>query len=122
MSDDNGHTLGGKYGIAGNDLAAWLLGRGHGELLALTTDELKLDPPRCPTCGRRDAMRYRGEYWLCIGQAPYAHKAAHVAIPTPLQDIPPYKGDLLAVTDKMVDVVYTKEPHEKCATWKYKVT
>ena len=99
---DNGASYAGQYGIANNHYAAWLIGRGYGELLALTPSEMQapLTPPKCTaprshTDGRTGAlvderygppcertMLYRGAYWLCPAHA----KPVRVTIPPRLAE------------------------------------
>lgn len=146
---DNHASLAGMYGTANNQLAAWLLGRGQGELLALSPAELRRDmpAPRCKAgaeeqstktgrwhpikgkaCG--ETMRYRPTGWAC-----YQHKEPQrQPLGMVLQDAPTlidfgdgpekYVGSiaqLLAMAGKTVDVAYKADRAGEKATWRYVV-
>jgi hypothetical protein len=147
VAQDNGASLGGRYGIANNYIAAWLLGRGQGELLALTPDELQR-PLVAPICtiqrevlnanGRWQKkpgkcccpMLYRPHGWSC-----YEHKTpARKPLGMVLQEAPQLidygqgpetmKGwsldDLMALADKTVDAEYSA-PNGGRPQWRYVV-
>lgn len=103
-SRDAGHSFAGLYGLT-NPIVTWLIGRGYGELVALTPEEMRKEEhaPSCRalaekaeanargkwiwkkqkyTCGA--LMRYRPEGWVC-----YEHKApVRVKRPPRLQEEP----------------------------------
>lgn len=119
-SRDNGHSFAGLYGLS-NPIVTWLIGRGQGELVALTPDELHkvAAQPNCPSClrsGQRNPMHWRGKEWVC-----YDHKKPiRETIPPRLQELPPGPRwqDCIG---KEVDLVYTKADGESRASWKYVV-
>lgn len=133
-SVDNGHTLAGKYGFT-NPIIGWLINRGYGELVALTTDELQAEEisPKCQgrlarlnkrgewepdDTDRRclQPMRYRPEGWVCYE---HAEPVREPRAPR-LQKIPPPPFSWHDVVGKEVDLVYSSQPGER-PSWKYVV-
>lgn len=148
LTRDNGASLAGRYGIVNNQIAAWLLGRGQGELLALTPDELR-KPMTAPICtsqceelSRKTSrwqkkpgmcarpMLYRPHGWVC-----YEHKTPQrKPLGMVLQDAPQLidygegavtmKGfgvaDLVAIAGKTVDAEYSAPDGGK-PRWRYVV-
>ena len=147
MSVDNGHSFAGLYGL-GNPTVTWLIGRGFGELVALTPEQMR-QPEQSTSCVARGEeqlrngkwrrvsgkcgakMRFRPEGWVC-----YEHETP-VRVPRPmrLQEPPrlidfgngegpvPYKGSidqLLYLADKQVDVIYSNDDG-RGGRWKYLV-
>jgi hypothetical protein len=132
-SIDNGHSFAGKYGL-GNPIVTWLISRGMGELVALTPEEMQKPEavPKCPspTSQRIDhakgeyydvnepckaPMLYRAQGWVC-----YEHATpVRVRRQPRLQEMPEYQGRSWDAIGSEVDLVYTKEDHEKRPTWKY---
>ncbi|OGT54316.1 MAG: hypothetical protein A3E01_15235 [Gammaproteobacteria bacterium RIFCSPHIGHO2_12_FULL_63_22] len=145
---DNFASFGGMYGL-GNPTVTWLIGRGFGELVALTPEQMR-QPEQAPKCtaraeglnprgkwrrvgGRCDAtMRYRPEGWVCYehGTPVRARRAMRLQEAPRLIDYGdglgavPYKGsivELVWLADKQVDVVYQRDPGARVASWRYVV-
>lgn len=149
LARDNGASLAGRYGIANNHIAAWLLARGQGELLALTPDELR-KPMQAPMCRAQKEeqdkkwrwhrkpgqccrpMLYRPQGWSC-----YEHKETQrQPLGMVLQDAPQLidygdgdgarsmkrwsLDDLLALAGKTVDAEYSA-PNGGRPAWRYVV-
>lgn len=135
-SRDNGHSFAGLYGL-GNPTVTWLIGRGYGELVALTPDEMQRQEvaPHC-TARRETAelvrnkwrwkkqpgrcghpMRYRPEGWVC-----YEHKEpVRVRRPMRLQELPRPPFSTFEVIGKTVEVVYRRDQGEARGSWKWLV-
>lgn len=118
-SQDNGHSFAGLYGLA-NPAVSWLIGRGQGELVALTPAELHeaAVEPTCPRRGCKEPMRWRGQEWVCYMHA----KPVRLRIPPRLQELPAFPGGLtalLAVADKTVELLYRREDGR--TGWRYYV-
>ena len=146
---DNEGSFAGLYGLA-NPITTWLIGRGFGELVALTPEEMRREekPPSCRaqkeepprTQGGRwrklsnkceQPMRYRAEGWVC-----YEHKEP-VRVPRAmrLQEAPKlidyghgpeaFKGftpqQLVELADKEIDVVYASDNDARPPRWRYVV-
>ena len=130
---DNGASYMGRYGLVGNDLMAWLIGRGAGDLIALTPTQM-MAPQRAPVCKGPEETLNRGK-WRATNDGPcrrqmlyrppsgwkcYAH-AETVVVPFKprLQDIPAYQGDVFAAVGKRVDLVYAPPLPGLPAEWQY---
>lgn len=145
---DNGASLAGLYGIANNHIAAWLLSRGHGELLALTPDELRkqMPAPMCRAqreeqdkkfrwhkkrgvCGYK--MLFRPSGWACYQHAETKRQPLGMVLQPAPQLIDRGEGietmkrwsldDLMALADKTVDAVYAPRERGQRAEWRYVV-
>lgn len=137
-SRDNGHSFAGLYGLA-NPIVTWLIGRGYGELVALTPEEMQRQEvaPRCKAkaetavlvdnewrwgtcpddhvCGNE--MRYRPEGWVC-----YEHETpVRVRRAMRLQNIPKPPFSTFDVIGKTVEVVYRRDQGEARGSWKWLV-
>lgn len=129
-SRDNGRSFAGLYGLS-NPIVTWLIGRGRGELVALTPEQLKTAAiaPTCPRCYPLKRMLYRTDAWVC-----YEHREpTRIRHKLALQDAPtlidygdgpePFSGsldELLLLADKEVDVVYSNDDG-RGGRWKYVV-
>ena len=132
---DAGASYAGVYGLAGNHYAAWLIGRGYGELLALTPKEMlaSVKPPECTAprshadgrtgalvddkyglpCGNR--MLYRGTHWLCAAHA----RAVRVIIPPRLQEMPKCPWTPLECIGFEVSLEYRSDSYEDKPSWRW---
>lgn len=135
-SQDNGHSFAGLYGLA-NPIVTWLIGRGFGELVALTPEEMRkaVVCPPCPSkrrhirttkgwrvarapggkpvtyCGRE--MRYRSEGFVCYEHpTPIRRKR-----PPRLQKLPAPPFKTWDVIGRVVEVVYRMRPGRARGEW-----
>lgn len=147
VAKDNGASLAGRYGIANNHIAAWLLARGQGELLALTPDELRkpMTAPMCRAqreeqdrkfrwhkkrgmCGYK--MLFRPQGWCCYQHAETQRQPLGMVLQEAPQLIDRGDGaesmkrwtldDLMALADKTVDAEYSA-PNGGRPAWRYVV-
>lgn len=135
-SRDNGHSFAGLYGLA-NPIVTWLIGRGYGELVALTPEEMQRQEVAPPCKARRETaelvrnkwrwkkqpgrcgqlMRYRPEGWAC-----YEHKEpVRVRRPMRLQELPRPPFSTFEVIGKTVEVVYRRAQGEARGSWRWLV-
>lgn len=95
---DNARSMAGRWGLA-NPIVTWLLGRGYGDLVALSPEEAQQGLDRRPRhCGR--SMLVRAGYWLCPGPD---HPPLHVKRGLQLQPMPapPFKTwDVIAARSR----------------------
>ena len=121
MSDGDASILG-RLGLR-NELVTWLIARGHGDFVQMLPSEVEAyqrrQRPRCPRVTDEEAcgqlMVARGLSWACYHHDP----------PERLRDEslrPLYAdGRIEDHLGHIVEAEYTKEPHEKAASWKTKV-
>lgn len=116
---DAAASLLGKWGLS-NHLIAWLIGRGHGEIVALRSEEFErpMVPPKCP--GRHEkpvpTMLYRPGYWACYQHATPV-KLRHSFVEPAIPDFP---GTIEDALDQVVDLRYEYNPLLGRGQWNYK--
>lgn len=119
---DGDASLLGRLGLR-NELACWLLAKGHGAFLGMTPSEIeayqRTPAPRCPheddgeRCRR--PMVAHGTEWVC-----YHHEPPERRRDEPLR--PLYAdGRIEDHLGDVVDMEYSREPWERAATWKARV-
>lgn len=149
VAKDNGASLGGVYGIVNNPLAAWLMSRGQGEMLALRPDELRkpLQAPMCRAqreeqdkkwrwhkkpglCGR--PMLYRPNGWSCYQHAETQRQPLGVVLQEAPRELENEDGatvatktltmaDLVALAGKTVEAEYSAPQMGQRPRWRYVV-
>lgn len=112
---DAGASYMGKFGLK-NWLVCWLIERGHGEIVALRSEEIERgvgSPPKCWRC--KETMVFRPDCWACYRHQP-ALKIRHRLQGQPVPKTGPRIEEALG---QIVDYQYRFNPATGRTEWQW---